>query len=55
MTTRPTHPLCSVSRRRFAMASLLASALFLVGWALLAPISTANAGEWGAAHMPLQQ
>jgi hypothetical protein len=46
MTTRPTHPLCSVSRRRFAMASLLASALFLVGWALLAPISTANAGEW---------
>jgi hypothetical protein len=34
------------SRSRIAIMSLLASALLAVGWALLAPISTANAGEW---------
>jgi hypothetical protein len=46
MNTQPSLQFSTSSRGRLAAASLLASALFLVGWALLAPISTANAGEW---------
>jgi hypothetical protein len=42
MTTRPTHQLCTASRRRFATASLLAGVLL---WTLLAPVS-ANATVW---------
>ena len=45
MTTRLPH-LSVYSRGRFATVSLLASALLALGWALLAPIPTANAGEW---------
>jgi hypothetical protein len=46
MNTQPSLQFSTSSRGRLAAALLLASALFLVGWALLAPISTANAGEW---------
>lgn len=46
MTTRLTHPIPTSSRGRLATASFLAGALLVLGWALLAPISTANAGEW---------
>src|ERR1700722_8617173 len=45
MTTRPYIP-CFKSSRGLAATSLLASALFAVSWTLLAPISTASAGEW---------
>jgi hypothetical protein len=44
MTTRPTHRLCTASRR-FATASLLAGVLLMLGWILLAPVS-ANAAVW---------
>ncbi len=46
MTTRRSLQFSISSRGRLPAASLLASALFVLGWALLAPISTANAGEW---------
>ncbi len=46
MNTQPSLQFSTSSRGWLAAALLLASALFLVGWALLAPISTANAGEW---------
>jgi hypothetical protein len=45
MTTRPTHQLCTASRRQFATASLLAGVLLVLGWMLLAPVS-ANAAVW---------
>jgi len=44
-TTRPSLQFVS-SRGRLITTSLLASTLLVLGWALLAPISTANAGEW---------
>ncbi len=47
MTTRLAHQLRIFTRARTAIASLVAGALLVPGWALLAPISTANAGEWG--------
>jgi len=43
MTTRLTHQPCTSSR---AGALLLTGALLLLGWVLLAPISTASASEW---------
>lgn len=46
MTTRLSHQFPASSRGRIAITSLLASALLALGWALLAPISTASAGEW---------
>jgi hypothetical protein len=46
MITRTSLQFSTSSRGRLAAASLLATALLLVGWALLAPISSANAGEW---------
>jgi hypothetical protein len=46
MTTRLTHQLSTSIRGRLAAASLLVGALLVLGWALLAPISTANASEW---------
>jgi hypothetical protein len=46
MTARLAHRLCASSRVRLATTSLLIGAMFVLGWALLAPISTANAGEW---------
>lgn len=49
MTSRPTHQLSNSFRGRLAAASLMAAALLVLGWALLAPISTANAGEWAQA------
>ena len=45
MKTQPSLQFSTSSRGRLAAVSLLASAVFLVGWALLAPISTAHAGE----------
>ncbi|MGA9314367.1 MAG: hypothetical protein WBV77_07045 [Solirubrobacteraceae bacterium] len=45
MTTQPPPSFPTPRRARLAAASLLASVLSLVGLALLAPISTANAGE----------
>jgi hypothetical protein len=46
MTTRPIHQLSRSSRGPVAAASFLVGALLVFGWALLAPISTARAGEW---------
>ena len=46
MHTRLSPRFSTLSRRRLLAASLLASALLLVSGAPLAPISTANAGEW---------
>jgi hypothetical protein len=47
MTTRLLHRLSSPGR--LAAASLSASVLLTMGWALIAPISAANAGEWAQA------
>ncbi len=46
MTTRLSHQFPTSSRGRLAGASLLAITLLVMSWALLAPISTANASEW---------
>jgi hypothetical protein len=46
MTTQLSLQFSVSSRGRLATAWLLASALFALGWVLLAPISTAYAGEW---------
>jgi hypothetical protein len=46
MTSRLTHQLSTSTRGRLAAASLVAAALLVLGWALLAPISVANASEW---------
>jgi hypothetical protein len=49
MTTRLPHRLSTSCRGRLATGSLLASVLLVLGWALLAPITPANAGEWAQA------
>src|ERR1700683_5070397 len=43
--TRPSLQLSAYSRGS-ALALLVVSALLALGWVLLAPISTASAGEW---------
>ncbi len=46
MTTRPSLQFSTSNRGRLPVASFLAGALLVLGWALFSSISTASAGEW---------